>query len=66
MTKSISHSFADESMEAKVRWFQSLSIEERVRVFYEFMDMILEINPSLLEKQDAQPIPGRVQVLKKV
>jgi len=66
MIKSISHSFADESMAAKTRWFQSLPMAERMRVFCEFMDMILEINPSLLEKQDAQSITGRVQVLKKV
>ncbi|MBN2093329.1 hypothetical protein JW964_27140 [candidate division KSB1 bacterium] len=65
MENLISHSFNDESIEAKTRWFQSLSLAERMQVFCEFMELVLEINPSLLEKKDAQPIPGRVQVLKK-
>ncbi len=41
------HAWNDESIEAKTRWFQSLSMEERLQVWGEFMDMILSINPRV-------------------
>lgn len=60
---SISNSRADESFEAKVAWFRSLSYQERMEVFVDMMDMLIELNPSILDAKDAQPIPGRVRVL---
>lgn len=63
MTPSISHDRADESLEAKARWFQSLSFEERMDVFVEFMDLVIVLNPSILHSTVPQPIPGRVRVL---
>lgn len=63
MDTSISHDRSDESLAAKTRWFQSLTEEERMEVFVEMMDMILELNPELLKSKDAQSIPGRVRVL---
>jgi hypothetical protein len=59
----ISHDWQDETPEAKARWFQSLSVPERFDVFFNLMDVILEINPRLAESKDAQPVPGRVLVL---
>jgi hypothetical protein len=32
MIESISHSFADESIDAKAKWFKALSIEERMKI----------------------------------
>ncbi len=52
-------------MPAKARWFHALTIEERMQIFCEFMDLIIEVNPIILEKKDAQPVPGRIQVLSK-
>ncbi len=65
MEKSISHSRDDESIEAKARWFQSLSLSERMDLLCSFTDMILSNNPRIVEKKDAQPIAGRVRVLSK-
>jgi hypothetical protein len=63
MISAISHDRQDESLEAKVRWFQSLSIDERMQVFCELTDLLLENNPDLGKAKDAQSIPGRVRVL---
>ena len=60
---SISHDWLEETLEAKARWFQSLSLEERFDIFCEFTDLILENNPSLVDYKDATPIAGRVRVL---
>jgi hypothetical protein len=60
---SISHDWQDETPEAKARWFQALSVTERLDVFFNLMDVILEVNPRVAESKDAQPVPGRVLVL---
>jgi len=60
----ISHDRGDESPEAKARWFQSLTVEERMELLCEFTDLALSVNPSLLqEKTHAEPAPGRIQVI---
>ena len=62
----VSHDFDDETFEAKARWFQSLSLVDRMELLCDFTDMILGINPQIAEnKQNAQPIAGRVLVLSK-
>ena len=38
-TKPISHDRRDESIEAKARWFQSLSLPERMELLCEFTDL---------------------------
>jgi len=63
--KSISHNFQEETIEAKARWFQSLSLHERMDVLCFFTDLILSNNPNILEQKDAKPIEGRVRVLSK-
>jgi hypothetical protein len=50
-------------MEAKARWFMSLAMDERMRVFCELTDLVLAINPALAEKNRAQSASGRIQVL---
>ena len=35
MNISVSHTYDEESIEAKARWFQSLSLEERMQLFLE-------------------------------
>ncbi len=59
----VSHDRRQETPEAKARWFQSLSLTERMDLLCEFTDLILENNPEIVHAKDAQPIPGRVQVL---
>lgn len=65
MEKAISHSFEEEAPEAKARWFQALSLSERMDMLCFFTDMILESNPEILEKRDVKSITGRIQVLEK-
>lgn len=60
---SISHSRSDETIEAKARWFQSLSLSERMDMLCAFTDLALSANPTLQERKDAQPVAGRIQVL---
>jgi len=63
--KDISHDRNEETMEAKARWFQSLSLSERMDLLCFFTDLILQNNPDIVEKKDAKPVEGRVRVLSK-
>jgi hypothetical protein len=63
MERSISHDRQDESIEAKARWFRSLSLEERMDLLCAFTDLALEVNPELAEKKYAQSPDGNIQVL---
>ncbi len=63
INKTISHDRAEETIEAKARWFQSLSLSERMELLCAFTDLILAINPKVMEQKAAQPVPGRIQVL---
>jgi hypothetical protein len=61
--QAISHDRTEELPEAKALWFQSLPLEERMRLLVSFTDLILEVNPDVKENNDAESIAGRVQVL---
>jgi hypothetical protein len=61
--KPISHDRQEETMEAKARWFQSLSLSERMEMFCAFTDLILATNPKIMEQKDAQSIEGRIRIL---
>ena len=63
MLKTISHSRSDESIEAKARWFQSLSLLERMDMLCFFTDLILDNNPNIVEKKNAQPAWGSLRVV---
>jgi hypothetical protein len=65
MRPGISHSRKDESFDAKAKWFQSLSIEERMELLCSFTDLLLELNPEIVGKKDAQPVKGNIRVLSK-
>jgi len=62
---SILHGHNEESMEAKARWFQSLSIEQRAENLCKFTDLISAVNPKILDKKDVKHIEERIQVLSK-
>jgi hypothetical protein len=55
MQEGVSHSRQEETLEAKARWFQSLSLQERMETLCDMTDLILEHNPKTAEKDDAQP-----------
>ena len=65
MIPTIRHDRQQETIEAKTRWFRSLSMTERMEVFCSFTDLALSIKPHLKDRTHAQPIVGRVQVLSK-
>jgi hypothetical protein len=60
----ISHDFEDETIESKARWFQGLSIEDRMQLLVEYVDLVLSVNPGLQEQDDAQPPQGRIRILR--
>jgi hypothetical protein len=59
----ISHDRQEESIEAKVLWFKSLSLSERMEMLCVFTDLALSLNPGLAEKKDAQQTKKCVQIL---
>lgn len=59
----ISHDRNDDTIEAKVKWFRSLSLSERMDMLCTFTDLALELNPQLLDKTHAQQTKGRIQIL---
>jgi hypothetical protein len=61
----ISHDRAEESLENKVRWFRSLSLEERMEMLCSFTDLAITINPRLQETGRAQQTSERIQVISK-
>lgn len=66
MNTKISHNRDDESIEAKVEWFRSLSIEERMDMLCYYTDLVLTLNPEIVERKDDQPFNRRIQVLSKI
>jgi len=65
MVLSVSHDRNEETPEAKARWFQSLSLAERMEMLCEFTDFFLSVNPQLLDVKDAQPINRRIRIVAK-
>ena len=63
MIESVSHNFEDETPQAKARWFQSLSLEERMEVFVAFTNLILENNPDIVKQKDVRPPLEDVRIL---
>lgn len=62
-TPSISHDRQEESLDAKARWFQSLTLTERMDMLCSFTELMLAANPKIVEKKDAKPVKGRIRVL---
>ena len=63
MDARVFHDRVAETPEAKARWFQALSLEERMEPLCEFTDLILANNPRILDRVHAEPAPGRVQII---
>ena len=62
-TISVSHDRRDESIEAKARWFQSLTLEERMDVFVSFTNLILEMNPDIVKQKHVRPASECIRVV---
>jgi len=59
----VSHDRAEETPEAKARWFRSLPLSQRMEMLCAFTDLALSVNPELQERTHAQPVAGRIQIL---
>jgi hypothetical protein len=59
----VSHDRQEETLEAKARWFQSLTLSERMDYLCWMTDLALENNASLMESKNAEPVEGRIRVL---
>lgn len=57
------HDRADESAEAKARWFQTLTMQERMELFCAFTDMVLENNPRIADLKDAEQTSEHIRIL---
>jgi len=51
MDLKISHDRSDETIEAKVKWFRTLNLSERMDVLCAYTDLALELNPQLPDKK---------------
>lgn len=63
MIGSISHDREEETLEAKARWFQSLTLQERMDYLVAITDLILENNPNAMRAKNAEPSARRIRVL---
>ncbi len=65
MNGSVSHDIHEENLQAKARWFQSLTLEERMDLFVSFTNLILENNPEVVNQKYVRPASDRVRVISK-
>lgn len=65
MYKAISHDRQEETPQAKARWFQSLTVKDRADLLCQYTDMILEVNPKILGRKNAQSVAGRILIVSK-
>lgn len=63
MEAAVSFDRREETPEAKARWVQSLSMQERMELFCEFTDMILAVQPRIADLKDAEQTSDRIRIL---
>jgi hypothetical protein len=63
--ESIGHDWREEDLASKVRWFSTLSAEERFRTLIEWSEAMETLNPGIRDIGRHSPIPGRIQVLER-
>lgn len=61
----VSHNRGEEEPEAKARWFQSLTLTERIEMLCSITDLILANNPAVADKRDDKSASRRVRVVSK-
>jgi hypothetical protein len=60
---SVCYSLTEETMEAKVEWFASRSISERLEALSEMFELAVQLNPGLQAGIDDRPTSATIQVL---
>ena len=64
LKRGVFHGREVETPEAKARWFQSLSLDERMEYLCAVTDLILENQPRLAERDHVEPLTGRIRVVR--
>lgn len=59
----ILHNRSDETIEAKVKWFRTLNLSERMEMLCGYTGLAFELNPQLPDKKYAQQAKKRIQIL---
>jgi hypothetical protein len=60
--RGLSHHRREETAENKARWFQSLTLDERMDLLCEFTDLALSVDPHLASRRHAESINDRGQI----
>lgn len=63
-TPFVSHDRAQETPEAKARWWQSLPLADRMDLFVAFTNLILSQHPDIADARDARQASGRIRILR--
>ena len=63
MKGSVSHDRAEETPEAKARWFQSLTFEDRAQLLCDFTELAFALNPRIADTKDAEQTRKGVRIL---
>ncbi len=64
MNSTVTHDRAEETIEAKALWFRSLTLAERMDMLCAFTGLLLMTNPGIVDQRNAEPVEGRVLVLR--
>jgi hypothetical protein len=64
-TGKILHGFEHETLDAKARWFKSLTTEQRLQHLSESYNLAVVLNPSLSKGRDAPTPSPTVRVIKR-
>lgn len=51
VNKKVTHTRQEETPEEKARWFQSLSRRARAELLVSYPDLILDVNPQIVEQK---------------
>ena len=63
MIETVSHDLQERTPEAKARWFQSLSLEERMELLCVFTDLVYETKALIAEQNNDPSVAERIRVL---
>ena len=63
MRNQIVHDIQEESIEAKARWFQNLSMDERMQNLCDFTELAMALNPKIGDQRIVKSFTGRIQIL---
>jgi hypothetical protein len=53
-----------DSIEAKTRWFRTLSVEERIEWLVREVEAALAADPGICERNLPEEVPGKVRILR--